>query len=112
MGMRVSLTLLALAHFSMMSREASWIGFFMYPTLISFSWAEEGAVATPRASTMAVTAPARVRAPTRSRIDIEFPPGDFAVLAADPLSSCRSIGRPELALLATPTPIAQGCPCQ
>ena len=73
--MRVSLTLLALAHFSMMSREASWIGFFMYPTLISFSWAEAGAAApaaTPTASAIAAADLSSVRPLTRSRSGMGF----------------------------------------
>ena len=71
--MRVSLTLLALAHLSMMSRDASWIGFFMYPTLISFSWAAAGAAApseTPIASAIAAADLSSTRPLTRSRIDM------------------------------------------
>src|SRR5690349_9697888 len=58
MGTRVSLTLLAFAHFSIMSREASWIGFFMYPTLSSRSWARLGLPAAsmaPAATAIATT---------------------------------------------------------
>src|SRR2546421_3059309 len=73
MGMRVNLTLLALAHLSMMSRDASWIGFFMYPTLISFSWAAAGAAAPsemPIASARAAALSSSTRPLTLSRIDM------------------------------------------
>jgi hypothetical protein len=43
-GTRVSLTPLALAHFSMMSMDESWIGCFMYPILSSFRCAPAGVV--------------------------------------------------------------------
>src|SRR5436190_14433595 len=74
MGMRVSLTLLALAHLSMMSRDASWIGFFMYPTLISFSWAAAGAAAPSEMPIAIAIAAAALSSSTRpltlSRIDM------------------------------------------
>src|SRR5438128_12149562 len=55
-GTRVSLTPWAFAHVSIMSSEASWMGFFMYPTLSSRScaWAEKRPV--ERASPIAVAA--------------------------------------------------------
>src|SRR5262249_37984156 len=75
MGMRVSLTLLALAHFSMMSRDASWIGFFMYPTLISRSWALLGVrVPSDRVRTSRVAATPLVLAHTGDRPGMNVPP--------------------------------------
>src|SRR5262249_38041196 len=71
MGMRVSLTLLALAHGSMMSSDASWIGFFMYPTLISRSWARlavnAGAIIAAAAAARTPIAKARGAAPRTGR---------------------------------------------
>src|ERR1700730_16830673 len=57
-GTRVSFTPWSFAHFSIMSSEASWIGFFMYPTLISRSCAAAENMPPERAS---ATAPARHR---------------------------------------------------
>src|SRR5499427_2796955 len=49
-GTRVSLTPWDFAHVSIMSSEASWMGFFMYPTLSSRScaWAEKRPVERTR----------------------------------------------------------------
>src|SRR5262245_58756929 len=60
-GTRVSLTPCVFAHFSMMSSEASWRGFFIYPTFSSRSCAcaEKGPV--ERARPIAVATHSRMR---------------------------------------------------
>src|SRR5258705_10941202 len=86
MGTRVSLTLLALAHLSIMSREASWIGFLMYPTLISRSWAKLGllAASTAPAATAMATAPfSNMRPRLRNRPCIVGVPPDGARRGAE-----------------------------
>src|SRR5262245_54670295 len=86
MGIRVSLTLLALAHASMMSREASWIGFFMYPTLISRSWAWVGVRA-------ASDTPAVTRAAATPRNIVRRHRRDGLCMSASPANRLAGSGR-------------------
>src|SRR5262249_40725362 len=62
-GTRVSLTSWAFAHVSIMSSEASWMGFFMYPTLSSRScaWAEKRPVERARPIAVAAQSPMKRR---------------------------------------------------
>src|SRR5262249_55665029 len=62
-GTRVSLTPWAFAHVSIMSSEASWMGFFMYPTLSSRScaWAEKRPVERARPIAVAAQSPMKRR---------------------------------------------------
>src|SRR5262249_41952839 len=78
-GTRVSLTPCAFAHVSMMSSEASWMGFFMYPTLSSRScaWAEKRPVERTRPIAVA----------TQSRMTL-FSSGIDTSLA-EPFLGCR-----------------------
>src|SRR6516165_8181279 len=61
-GTRVSLTPWAFAHVSIMSSEASWMGFFMYPTLSSpCAWAEKRPVERARPIAVAAQSPMKRR---------------------------------------------------
>src|SRR5215475_7967282 len=62
-GTRVSLTPWAFAHVSMMSSEASWMGFFMYPTLSSRScaWTEDRPAERARPIAVAAQSPMKRR---------------------------------------------------
>src|SRR5262249_91902 len=96
-GTRVSLTPWAFAHVSIMSSEASWMGFFMYPTLSSRScaWAEKRPVERARPIAVAAQSPMKRRS---SGIDSGCKGAVCGMWAGldhqTPLAEPRQCGRP------------------